>query len=745
MSDLRLALPAVAAWLAAGVVIGVPGIALPVGIALWLLAAVALALRLRWTPLAALAIAAAALCCTSIALQQPTRAPALPTGQVTATAVTTATALPHGGSFGARLTAVDGDPVSVPVLVFGPGPEQRLGIGSMITVSGSLTAADPGEDISYLLFTDQPPALAKDPPWYLDWANGLRARFLAAATALPGNGGDLLAGLAIGDTSAVSDELDAAMKASSLSHLTAVSGANCAIVIGLVMAGGGALGLRRGLRIAASVVVLVAFVVLVTPEPSVLRAAVMAALVLLALFGGRPVRGIPVLALAAIALLVNDPWLARSYGFGLSVLATGGLLLLAGPMSRVFERWMPRWLALVIAVPLAAQFACQPVIILLNASLPTYGVVANVLAAPAAPVATVLGLAACVAVTLLPPLGSLLTALAWLPSVWIAGVADFFAGLPMARLPWPDGPLGVAVLVLVTGLGIAAILSGRRLAVLALALCIAGYIGVVGGGRVATLVGRPADWQIAGCDIGQGDAFLVRSDNRVALIDTGPEPALLTECLNELGIDRLDLLVLTHYDLDHVGGAQAVVGKADRVFVGPSDGPQADRLVADFVAGGAAVQRMSRGPTGLLGDLRWSILWPPQRLAGIEPGNAASVTVEFDPVGDCPKGCLSSIFLGDLGEDAQRRLLQANPLGPVDVVKISHHGSADQAAELYARLHATVGMIGVGVDNGYGHPTQKLLDILAGTGTSVVRTDRDGLMLLAPGDEPGTVSVWTQR
>ena len=148
----------------------------------------------------------------------------------------------------------------------------------------------------------------------------------------------------------------------------------------------------------------------------------------------------------------------------------------------------------------------------------------------------------------------------------------------------------------------------------------------------------------------------------------------------------------------------------------------------------------------MLGELRWQVLWPPVRLAGIEPGNPASVTVEFDPVGECRGGCLSSIFLGDLGRDAQSRVLAANPqLDRVDVVKVSHHGSSDQSPPFYERLSATVGMIGVGIDNGYGHPTDELLAILARTGTVAVRTDLDGLILLVPGASPQTVTVWTER
>ena len=177
-----------------------------------------------------------------------------------------------------------------------------------------------------------------DPGPLLAATDELRRAFLATATDLPDPGGGLLPGLAIGDTTAVGGELDAAMKASSLSHLTAVSGANCAVVVGIAWAVASAIGVRRGLRVAAALVTLTGFVVLVTPQASVLRAGVMAGVVLLALALGRPLRGLPVLCLAVLGLLVVDPWLARDYGFALSVLATAGLLVLAGPLAAALSR-----------------------------------------------------------------------------------------------------------------------------------------------------------------------------------------------------------------------------------------------------------------------------------------------------------------------------------------------------------------------------------------------------------------------
>jgi competence protein ComEC len=491
----------------------------------------------------------------------------------------------------------------------------------------------------------------------------------------------------------------------------------------------------------AAGVALLAFVVLVTPQASVLQATAMALIVLLALGSGRPVRGLPVLALAVLALLVADPWLARDYGFALSVLATGGLLLLARPLATALERWLPLPVATVVAVPLAAQVCCQPVLILLQPTLPTYGVIANVLAEPAAPVATVLGLLACVALPVLPWLGTALAWFAWLPAIWIAGVASFFANAPFAAIPWPEGLLGFTLLSVVTALGIAAVVArGRVRAVSSLVACllVIGLVTSVAGARIGLLLDRPSDWQIAMCDVGQGDAAIVRSAGSIAVIDTGPKPERLAACLSDLGINRIDLLVLTHYDLDHVGGTSAVFGMVDQALIGPSSGLDDDDLVNRLAASGAHVTHASRGLTGVLGDLRWTVLWPRARLAGIEPGNPASVTVDFAPHADCD--CLSSIFLGDLGEQAQSLLAAAGPLPHVDVVKVAHHGSADQSAQTYERLAASIALIGVGADNTYGHPTAKLLDMLAEVGTVPFRTDTQGLILVSAGGV-----VWTQR
>ena len=751
--DLRLLPAALGAWCAGGVLIGLdPGAHLAaVAGALWAAAAVTMlaALRVRGVAFVSIAFTAAALVASVVAVQAPLRAPVgFPDASAgVVTLAFTVVGAPVDGRVPVRASPADRPEAGeAPVLLFLDEPA-ALRIGERAEVSASLRAVPPGDDVSFLAFARGPVAVLADAPPGLAIAAGLREGLSAVSATLPGPGAMLLPGLAVGDTSRVGAGLDADMTTASLSHLTAVSGANCAIVVGAVFAACAAAGLRRGSRVVVSLAALAGFVVLVTPEPSVMRAAVMGAIVLLALALGRPARGVPALSLAVVVLLALDPWLARSYGFALSALATAGLLLLAGPLAATFSRWMPHPLALVIAVPLAAQLACQPVLLMLSPVLPLWGVAANLLAAPAAPVATVVGLVACLLVGWLPPVAAGLVTIAWLPASWIAAVASFFAGLPGASLPWPGGPIGLAALVGLTLVGLVAVLGppGTRMrrasAALAMIGCL-GYLGAVVGVRVVQLVTRPPDWQYAMCDVGQGDALVIRSQGRVALVDTGADPELLTDCLDDLGVGTIDLLVLTHFDLDHVGGVDAVLGRVGTALLGPAGEPDDLHLRDELRASGARVVDTTAGASGTLGAFAWRALWPPAR--GVEPGNAASIALHVSPGPACD-GCLSALLLGDLGEESQLRMRGAHRVPQIDLLKVAHHGSADFSEAVSAEAGAAVAVIGVG-ENDYGHPTARALDALAAAGTTVFRTDLDGLILVAPPAEPGEPPrVWTER
>ncbi|HEY1105099.1 MAG TPA: MBL fold metallo-hydrolase, partial [Agromyces sp.] len=267
-----------------------------------------------------------------------------------------------------------------------------------------------------------------------------------------------------------------------------------------------------------------------------------------------------------------------------------------------------------------------------------------------------------------------------------------------------------------------------------LVVTLAASVGLAGGSPLVARAMRPTAWGVVACDVGQGDATLVRSGDAVALIDAGPDAAALTRCLDLFGVDRLDLVVLTHWDADHVAGFPAFAGRADVVVHGPLDGDRSARVLDPLVAAGARPVEATAGMHGTLGAASWRVLWPEPEAT---PGNDASVVVDLAAPG------FRGVFLGDLGETAQDRMLRSANIDDVDLVKVAHHGSNDQSGRLYDRLHAAVGLIGVGADNGYGHPTDRALDLLEHSATAALRTDEMGSIALeVTGDG---FAVWSER
>lgn len=640
-----------------------------------------------------------------------------------------------------RVVSVDSDPIaSVRASALVELDDGEPAFGSRVAFTARAVEQDPFERAAFVLRPTSSAEESKAPaPWFA-WAAWLRAGFADAAGSLPGDGGALVPGLAIGDTSAVSEELDQAMKASSLSHLTAVSGANCALVTAAVFWAAARTGQRRWVRIVAAATALLAFVILVTPESSVVRAAAMALVVLIAIASGRGGGGIAALSLAVIVLLAIDPWYARDYGFGLSVFATGGLLLLAAPLARALERWMPLPLAIVLGVPLAAQLACQPILVLLDPTLPLYGVPANLLAAPAAPLGTVAGVIGCLLLPVLPSVGYACLQLAWLPASWIAVLAHGASAAPLARVPWVAGVPGAVLVVAITATLLWIVLRpprnrwGRRLLVAIMLVAVAVPIGSFVVAPRVEASALPRDWNLVQCDVGQGDAVLVRDADEVLLVDTGEDPAALERCLRLVGVEHIDVVVLTHWDADHVGGASAIMGRADLVLHGPLDGSRSSEVLDSMRTSGAELLEVAVGDRGDLGDGHWRVLWPATRM---QPGNAASVVIEVET------SRFEMMLLGDLGEHEQAALNRRENVSRVDVVKVAHHGSSDQYSALYRALEPTLALIGVGVENGYGHPTESLLTVLDEVDARTFRTDLDGTAVFAIDDD--SIRFWREH
>lgn len=332
------------------------------------------------------------------------------------------------------------------VVVLGPEAWSDAPAEARVRVAGRWTALPAGERAAALLVTDEPPMRVGDPPSWHRAAEAVRATVKRQAAVLPGDAGALLPGVTVGDTGAVPEDLREALRVAGLTHLTAVSGAHFALVGALAVACVAATGARHGVQAVAVVGVGTALVTLVGPSPSVLRAAAMAAVGCAGLLVGRRSASPAALSAAVVVLLVADPWLARELGFLLSVLATGGLVLLGTPLAARWRSVLPHPVAAGLAAPVAAQAACAPAILLVGPTVSVLAVPANLLAAPAVAPATVLGLAGALVGTWWPAAGGVLAALAGAACWWIGAVARAVAAAPGATLSWLPGAPGVLLL-----------------------------------------------------------------------------------------------------------------------------------------------------------------------------------------------------------------------------------------------------------------------------------------------------------
>ena len=552
------------------------------------------------------------------------------------------------------------------------------------------------------------------------------------ARGMPSREAELARGFVLGEDGGIDEKTKEDFRRSGLSHLLAVSGENVTLLALLAMPVLGVLGIPLRERLLWILALIAAYVPVAGAGPSIQRAGVMGAVGVLATLGGRRASRLYALALAALATLAIDPGVAADVGWQLSFAAVLGILLLATSLRRAIGArvgkgpWY-RALAEGMAVTIAATFATAPLIAYHFETLSTTTLVANVLAMPA--VAPAMWLGMCSATLAQVPGVPLepLNGLAALFLAYIAQVAEWCAAPGWAELHVHLGGAGLAASYLGLGGAVLVCLTMRRFRrrlpdprPLSAAVGVVGAIlafGLPGAGGAAPEPVRGLRVEVL--DVGQGDAILLEPAGAPAiLVDGGPPGDGLAAKLDDAGVDRLGAAVITHDQSDHAAGIEELLGRLpiDRLVFGRLD----RQALVRATAAGVTPERVAAGQVLRSGRLRLEVLWPPRELlAESAPGedpNQQALVMEAH----------WRRFSMLLAADAEAEAVPFDP-GPIDVLKVAHHGSDDAGlGELLDQARPKLAVISVGAGNPYGHPTQATLATLARHGIPTLRTDQDG-------------------
>ncbi len=577
-----------------------------------------------------------------------------------------------------------------------------------------------------------------------------RACERALTRALPPEAHELVAPLLFGDRSAMSTEVDAALRASGLVHLLALSGLHVAWMAAVMRGLAATAGASARSRALAGAACAIGYALLAGPIPSLWRASATELVTAMAQRAQRSVDPIQALAVSAVALLMFSPGWADDLGFQLSCAATLGLITLARPIAAPFTHRLPAVLLTPLAATIAAQTAALPLLIWRFHAVPWTGLLANLLAVPIAELLLAGAWIGALAEVVLPGAGAIWLSACVPLAAALRAVSESAARVPLALLPCGDGAwaataaaIGATLLMMALSperaVALARAARWRESAAAAGVLALALSIVSIASERPLS---PPRDrWWCVALDVGQGDAIAIGTREGWWLIDTGARSpkwdageGVVLPFLRWAGVRELAGLVLTHDDSDHTGGAEATRrGIAIARTHASIALPGVNGLAARF---GAFEQ--ARGDTLRHATPRFVVLWPPRPGESGESiarrgDNAASLVLRIG------EGRASALLLADVDSLVEAELA----LTPTSLLKAGHHGSGSSSgASLLSRVRPSVAILSCGRRNRYGHPERGVLVRLATFGVATQRTDLAGSFVHEFGPGGRTVLDW---
>ena len=618
---------------------------------------------------------------------------------------------------------------------------RQLPAGSIVRLTARASPAKPGKQSAALLTVSSMPVLVRGPTGFYRVSNHVRHALHDSMRWASAEQAGLVPSLVVGDVSRLSQTTKDDFQTTGLTHLTAVSGTNLTLMLAFLLPLAKRIGLRRYALTATAVGAVVAFVLICRSEPSVVRAAAMGLVALSAtgLAADRR-RGLRHLGTAVLLLTLGSPWLAVNWGFALSVVASAAILWWGTNWQQMLRQWLPGCLAEALAIPLAAQLATQPIVTNLSGSISAVGVIANALTGAFVGPVTVLGLTAGLLGSIWPPLSYPVGYLAGWCIQPVLSIAHFLAGLPAASWKWPSDPkslLTLTIACLVIGCLLPWLLAKSWTTIL---LVLALIIGSLVAPRQP---GWPGEWLVVTCDVGQGDARVLRTGPHSAvLVDTGPEAKPTLDCLTSLEVRELNAVVITHIHGDHVGGLAGVLQKFPATTV--ITGPATPRRIN---SGSGPTLITHPGDRFQVGWLAWQTIAADPIPGNTGPTDMGESSIENDTgvAGVATVNGVRVLLAGDREPAGQLAILDSRADIRSEILAMPHHGSSRQVPEFFDRSGAKIVTISTGKGNSYGHPSATAIRLAEASGMRVYRTDQDGSIAIGKAPHGLTVTTQNQR
>lgn len=541
----------------------------------------------------------------------------------------------------------------------------------------------------------------------------------------------LVAGIVCGRTTELSNsKASDAFSLTGTSHLVAVSGSHLALVASLVQSVARGLGVSRRTRSVAILVFMAVYVVFTGAAASATRSFIMIACSMLAGLAGRRGHGLSGLAISAIALLILDAGVVYDLGFQLSALSVLFIHVFGAYLRfNLLRLGLPRALSEMLALTLCAQWATLPVTISVFGSCSLVAPLANIVLGPCMTALLVLGLMVSLITAVVPGLSVLLGIPATL------AYASIFAAQLCSSIPYAS---------------LSAVLdSGGIVACYALAAVV--YVAwlrirlrhvLLGCGTVLAIVlAQALYWRfiapptVTVLDVGQADAILIRDGSSAVLVDAGVDDAVGTALVKE-HVLHLDAVLITHWDTDHCGGLDAVLGTASVDTLIVAEGAP-DHMPEELAALPLPqVREVTLGDVFYVGNFTCKVLWPQDEVDGLDNEDSLAVAVSYEEEGRS----LAMLLTGDT--EAAEEEQYASKVGDIDVLKLGHHGSSVSVSdEVLDTLSPDLAIASAGEGNRYGHPSTECLALLAEHDIPALCTKDVGAVTVAPAKDGISVRV----